>query len=142
MTNEPEFIRRLIDKPAREGEAALVYAPLDSGRDLLEPPGLREWLRVRLAARLVELSPEHATPVAWQAQLSTGILGALVPPCPDGVGVLSLGLDSAMRQRGLRRCTHRLRQATTLRATPLRHAVHPVLVDPSWKLLGYVSAER
>nr|DAI83568.1 MAG TPA: hypothetical protein [Caudoviricetes sp.] len=88
------------------------------------------------------LPQEHTCGAAWQAQLSTGILGALVPPCPDGVGVLSFGLDSAMRQRGLRRCTHRLRQATTLRATPLRHAVHPVLVDPSWKLLGYVSAER
>ena len=88
------------------------------------------------------LPEEHTADAAWQPQLSTGILGALVPSCPDGVGVLSFGLDSAMRQRGLRRCTHRLRRASTMRTAPLGHAVHPVITDPSWKLVGYVSADR
>lgn len=51
------------------------------------------------------LPQEHTSGAAWQPQLSTGILGALVPSCPHGVGVLSFGVDSAMRQRQLNGCS-------------------------------------
>ncbi|MFB8388460.1 hypothetical protein ACFC3F_15085, partial [Microbacterium sp. NPDC055910] len=83
--NEPEFIRRLIDKPARKGEASVVYAgPSDRV--------LRRLTSMQYRRRFAEahvLPQEHTIGAAWQPQLSTGILGALVPSCPDGVGVLS-----------------------------------------------------
>lgn len=106
---------------------------------------LRRVMSMQYRRRLAEafvVPQEHTIGAAWQPQLSTGILGALVPSCPDGVGVLSFGLDSAMRQRGLRRCTHRLRQATTIRTAPLGHAVPTNPEPPSWMLSGHVSATR
>lgn len=104
LTYEPGMIARILQR--EDADEPVVDVTFGyRGRDLMEPPGLRESLRRRLAARLLELSPEHATPAAWQGQLSTGILGALVPSCPDGVGVLSFGVDAAMRQRRLRTCS-------------------------------------
>ena len=89
------------------------------------------------------LPEEHTADAAWQPQLSTGILGALVPSCPDGVGVLSFGLDSAMRERRLRRCRQRRRPRwSEVRSLPLGRAVPTSPESPSWMLSGHVSADR
>lgn len=129
LTYVPGAIARILEREAVEPVADVTFGY--RGRDLMEPPGLVEFLRRRLVDRQLELlssrlelSTEHATPAAWQGELSTGILGALVPSCPDGVGVLSFGVDAAMRQRRLRTCSR-----SPLRKT-IRFDFHATFTPP------------